>query len=291
MQRGVGLVFAFFGPLMGADQEASGLLAKAREEMLRNREQQKHWIWTTATEHYVINKSGDVVERLPSVKTESLIRPDGRRCNAVLEWSDGVKPYLLDADAEKRCEVEQESNNVFQLAALLASQTVKIKSRTATTVTLEIQPDKRALGSSDPEVRCAASVRARVEIDLASSFPKLISGEVTETGCDQSNLHVATHYGDGPVLRARSGFHKGATFLYEYEFRSGKLAGQERHYWAATHVRSAFPMPNQVANVVYWGRKIPVMSYGPGLSQVAEARTLTTELGVESRIKFEPEGK
>jgi hypothetical protein len=71
-------------------------------------------------------KGGELLEKLPSVTVESPIRSDGKRCNALLAWGDGVEPYLANASAEERCAVEKEAPETFRVDAFLESRQVNI---------------------------------------------------------------------------------------------------------------------------------------------------------------------
>src|SRR4051812_44620604 len=94
-----GIVILFASAGFAAD-DAHALLAKARAAYLENRDHARFWNWTSATTRTIFDKDDIVLQQLPSVTVESPIRSDGKRCNAVLSWGDGEKPYLADADAD-----------------------------------------------------------------------------------------------------------------------------------------------------------------------------------------------
>src|SRR5579871_1584049 len=96
-------------------------LAKAHTAFVENQSRQRYWNWTTVSERNVVNKEDKVLEKLPSVTIESPIRADGKRCDALLAWGDGVEPYLANASAEERCAVENENPSLFKLEAFLRS--------------------------------------------------------------------------------------------------------------------------------------------------------------------------
>ena len=73
----------------------------------------------------MVDKAGAVVQKFPDVTIESVIRKDGRRCNAVLSWGDGVEPYQLHGEADARCSGEDPLAVPFQVESLLRSQRVK----------------------------------------------------------------------------------------------------------------------------------------------------------------------
>ena len=75
-----------------AAQDATALLAKARTAFIENHERERFWNWTTISMRSIVDKNGAQLEELPSVTIDSPIRSDGKRCNAVLAWGDGVEP-------------------------------------------------------------------------------------------------------------------------------------------------------------------------------------------------------
>jgi hypothetical protein len=289
------LLFAAGIAVHAADQDASVLLAKARAEFLRNRQQESHWVWTSISERSISDKSGKVLERLPSVKVESPIRADGRRCNALLAWGDGVKPYRLDADPEARCEVEQEVYTAFRPDALLASTNVRLRSRSRSAIRLEILPDKTKLDSQDIATRCAASIRATVELDPVTLFPKVMSGEAVESGCDNDNITALTHYGESlngesSTAPASSAFRKGAKFRLAYELQSGRL-GPANDFWICVRKDTTLPLRSGATAMFIWGRKIDLTSRGSGRYTVLDMTTTATEIGADSKVRFGEEAK
>src|ERR1051325_2405335 len=87
----------------GSAGDAETLLAKAAAAFRANEARQKHWNWQTVETRELVDRSGKAVQRFPSVTSESVIRSDGRRCNAVVAGGDGRKPYLANADPDERC--------------------------------------------------------------------------------------------------------------------------------------------------------------------------------------------
>src|SRR3982751_1691606 len=87
-----------------AADDAGAWLTKAVEAFRKNEPRQKHWNWQTVETRELVDRSGKAVQRFPAVTSESLIRGDGRRCNAVVAWGDGKRPYLAEADADERCQ-------------------------------------------------------------------------------------------------------------------------------------------------------------------------------------------
>jgi hypothetical protein len=87
------------------------------------------------------------LQEFPTVTAESIIRSDSRRCNAVVPWSDGRKPYLADADPDARCQAMDIFRAPFSIAALLEGSNVS-----ASGSTLTILPHKARLKSKDNTV-------------------------------------------------------------------------------------------------------------------------------------------
>jgi hypothetical protein len=95
------------------------------------------------------------------VTVESPIRSDGKRCNALLAWGDGVEPYLANASAEERCAVEKEAPETFRVDAFLESRQVKIQSSTSSSITLVIREDNAERRLCTTEVHGDESLRRR----------------------------------------------------------------------------------------------------------------------------------
>src|SRR5216684_933312 len=87
-----------------AADDPGELLVKAIAAFRKNEPRQKHWNWQTVETRDLVDRSGKSVQSFPAVTSESLIRSDGRRCNAVVTWGDGKKPYLAEANADDRCQ-------------------------------------------------------------------------------------------------------------------------------------------------------------------------------------------
>src|SRR5262245_55196606 len=152
-------------PLRAADNEAAALLAKSVAAFQSNLEHEKHWNWTTTEARQILGKSGEVVQTLPELRSESVIMSDGKRCNAVTSWGDGHQPYLKDAPPEDRCVAYSGLGTPFNVALLLKSVNVKIAARDAESVTIAVAPDRARQKDADYGVRCAASISATVRLD------------------------------------------------------------------------------------------------------------------------------
>ena len=134
--------FGFPPPATPQADDAAALLAKAAAAFRHNQENEKHWNWNITETRTLVNKAGSPVQKFPSVTSESVIRADGRRCDAVLSWGDGKRPYLRDADPEARCQAMDAVRPPFQIAALLQTTRAKLVERTVNAITLAILPDK-----------------------------------------------------------------------------------------------------------------------------------------------------
>src|SRR5689334_14670577 len=97
-------VLCAFTASAGAADDAAALLTKAVDAFRKNEPKQKHWNWHTVETRALVDRSGKPTQEFPVVTSESLIRADGRRCNAVVAWGDGKKPYLAEADPDERCQ-------------------------------------------------------------------------------------------------------------------------------------------------------------------------------------------
>ncbi len=276
--------FALACTAMAAD-DAHALMAKARAAYLENRSRQRYWNWTTTTTRTVLDKSGVELERLPSVTVESPIRSDGKRCNAVLAWGDGVKPYLADGDADARCTVETESRDAFREEMLLENSQVKIQSRTRESITLRIRPDSMALKSDDPLRRCSASFEGTLQLDPASFFPKALDLVLTGSACEQEVAPV-NHYDDTPILNARSSLRKGSTLQRTYALQRDKNGDPAKDFWIAVHLHSVRPLRDGAVRMIVFGRPFVLQHSGKNRSIALDAVTEASELAIDSVLKF-----
>jgi hypothetical protein len=207
------IVFLLAAAIAHAEGDtAVGLMAKAAAAYERNLRQEKHWNWYTTENRVVAGGDGRVLNRLPDVVVESVIRNDGRRCVAVSSWGDGVEPYALSADAETRCGDQEQMRSPLRLESLLRSRRVKLLSRSADAITLAIQVNRALLHDSDQDVRCTASTQATVKLDPATWFPLHVEGEIVESGCEGKTtpqLHYGQEHRQGPAQRL---LRKGTSF-------------------------------------------------------------------------------
>ncbi len=265
-------------------QDGQALLAKARAAFLANQPQERYWIWTAITTRSIVDKAGTTRDQFPSVTIESPIRSDGKRCNAVVAWGDGVEPYLKDASADQRCKVEEEVQPVVELEAVLEGEHVTIESRNDSEITLRIHPEKAE--SSDAAKRCAGSLDGSIRLDPQTNFPRHIDFTVTSDGCERKQALLEDHYA-GSVVRAAGGYAKGTRILIEYTLARDKTGNASRDFWISTHRRVVQPLPKNLTGVVISGRRFKVSSKGPDRQGVSEVITTATEVTAESLLKFE----
>lgn len=274
----------------GAGDDARALLAKAHAAYLENRERERYWNWTTTVTRTVIDKQGAVLQEIPSVTIESPIRSDGKRCDALLAWGDGRKPYLADASADQRCKVKEETGEPFQVEALLEARQVRIARRTKDAVVLALRPDKGMDRASDPLKRCIASMEGSIELDASTLFPRRIALKAAGSGCAQ-RMPVVNHYDSVMVETAVSTLGKGAVVERDYALQRDKTGNRSKDYWACIRSRSVRPLPAGAANLIVWSRRIPIQSAEPGRHIVVDSATTASELTAESVLHVETEPK
>lgn len=263
-------------------------MAKAREAFLANQARQRFWTWTAIASRSILDKQDRVLQTFPTVTIESPIRSDGKRCNAVLAWSDGVAPYLATATADERCTVDEETPDTLHLDELLRSRQVKIKSRSAAAITLVITEDKSLANAPDLLQKCAASLRATVELDPATFFPVRFEINVPGHNCEQTSTTTANHYDDTPIRRATAGPFKDSTLRFEYELQKDRAGDRSKDYWICKHRSNIRPLGGAPSGMIVSGRLFS-MKGGPDRRLVVDTKTTAAELATESMIKFETE--
>ena len=274
------LLLAAALPLLADD--AADLLAKASAAYLRNQAQEQRWNWTAVETRRLVNKGGATVEEFPSVTAESLIRSDGRRCNAVIAWGDGRKPFRADAGPDARCQAMEIFRPPFSVAALLEDAGATLSGA----LTLNLAPDKARLKSKDPTVRCAASIRATVTLDAATFFPSGIEGEVVESGCD-SQFAPVMQYGSRATSPAKSSFRKGAAFRMDFALQPDRLGHPENSFWICVGQRYVQPWDTGNLSLYYWGRRMTVNAGSAAHRLIKEVHTTAKEFGAESQLRFD----
>jgi hypothetical protein len=266
-----------------AAEDAAPLLAKATEAVRLNAAHQRNWNWQTVETRELVDRSGKATERFPSVTSESVIRSDGRRCNAILAWGDGKKPYLADADPDERCQAMDAIAPPFPMAGVLASHRATVTQRNASTVTIDIQPDKSRLKDADYAIRCGSSIRATLRLDTATLFPVSMEGELEEAGCD-GRIQTVNHYEAMTKAPMTSNFRKGSTFRLEWTLQKDRSGDADKNYWISSAQTFSYPWNNESAVLYYWGRQLAVMHEGHRL--VKTTKTAAQEFVVGSELIF-----
>ena len=275
------LAFAF--PAVA--QDAASFLAKAAAAFENNQHNEKHWNWTIVEIRQLLNKSGEVLQKFPSVTSESVIRSNGRRCNALTAWGDGRQPYMKDADPDERCQAFNAIGTPFQVELLLKSATARVLDQSASTVRISILPDRALLKAPDYAIRCAASIKAIIELDAATFFPGRIEGEVTESGCN-GEFQPVVHYETVTRQPMVSQFRKGASFRVAYALQKDKFDTPANSFWISTEQHYVQPWNSDARVLYYWGRQVPV-TRTTGHSLVKDIKTTAQEFGAGSQLRFD----
>ncbi len=272
-------------PVEAQRLSATELLAKAREAFEHNREHQDHWNWTTTESRVVLDRAGHPAQQLPSVTVESVIRKDGRRCNAVLAWGDGVAPYKLNEDADARCAGQEPTEPPFRLESLLQSSKMKLGPGTPSALTLEIEHDKSRVHDPQHEVRCTASIHATVRLDPATFFPFHLEGEVVDSGCEEETTQEL-HYGEAQIqLPLHRLLRKGTTFRLEYALQPDKFGNHSNSYWVSVDQHWSRPFQPYAKGIVYSNRMFQLDPGIPSPRLVQDNRTTAQEFGAVSEIR------
>jgi hypothetical protein len=266
---------------------AADLLAKAREAFAHNQEHQDHWNWTTTENRTMVDHAGHKAQDLPWVTVESVIRQDGRRCNAVLAWGDGVEPYKLHESADARCAGQEPLEPPFRIESLLQSANVKLGARSATEIRLQILHDKPRLQDPRHDVRCTASIQATLGLDPATFFPKHLEGEVVDSGCEEETMQEL-HYGESqPPRPLHRLLRKGTTFRLEYELQPDKFGNHSNSYWISVEQHWSRPFQPHASGLVYSNRMFQLVQDVRGPRLIQDNRTTAQEFGVVSEIHVE----
>jgi hypothetical protein len=275
--------FGFPPPAAPQQDDAAALLAKAAAAFRHNQENEKHWNWNITETRTLVDKAGSPVQKFPSVTSESVIRADGRRCDAVLSWGDGKRPYLRDANPEARCQAMDAVRPPFQISSLLQTTRVKLVERTANAITLAILPGKSRPGATDFAERCAAAIQATVKLDPVTFFPLYMEGEVTGSGCDAAFAPIV-HYETRDRGPMKSNFRKGSTFRVEYSLQKDKFGSPANSFWISASQYYSQPWDSDNTILIYWGRQFAVLR--PAHRLIKEVRTTAQEFGVGSELLF-----
>lgn len=266
-----------------AADDAAALLTGAVEVFRQNQSKEKHWNWQTIETRELVDRSGKPVQTFPSVTAESLIQSDGRRCNAVVAWGDGRKPYLADANSDERCQAMDAITPPFPPFGVLLNHRATVTARSASSITIAVEPDKSKLKDRDDTVRCGASIRAQVTLDAATFFPTRIEGEVVESGCD-STFRAVSQYETltrGPMT---SMFRKSAVFWVEWSLQKDKTGDPGKSFWIASAQHYSQPWNSDSGVLYYWGRQLRVLRNGHRL--LKDMKTTAQEFVVGSDLVF-----
>lgn len=266
------------------DQEALGLLSKASAAYDANMSRQQHWNWTAQEKRELATHAGGILQSLPSVTAESVLRSDGNRCNAVVAWGDGLQPFKAAADADERCRAMDEFHAPFEVQELLRGGQAKTVADWEGGAAIRIEPDKVRQRSSDPNIRCAASIEATVRLDLGSFFPRSIEGKVVGDGCEYRGPAI-TQYGQSSSAAMRSSFRKGASFRMVFELQKDKFGNDSNSYWICSNQHYLMPWDASSPVIAYWGRQLPVKTGGHEL--VKDIVTRAREFGSDSIVSFD----
>jgi hypothetical protein len=266
------------------DQDAVNLLSKASAAFDANVARERHWNWTVLEKRELATRSGDVVQKLPSVTAESVLRESGSRCNAVVAWGDGLKPYKLTASADDRCRAMDEFRAPFDVQELLRGSQVKTVANWEGGAEITILADKTRQKSSDPVVRCAASIEATVRLDYGSFFPRTIEGKVVGDGCEYRGKAIS-QYGSGVNSPMQSTFRRGASFRMVFQLQKDKFGNEANSYWICASQHYLMPWAADAGVIAYWGRQVAVKAGGHQL--VKDIETRAREFGADSAVSFD----
>jgi hypothetical protein len=233
----------------------------------------------------LLSKSGEMLQSFPSVTSESVIRSNGRRCNALTAWGDGREPYMKDADPDERCQAFDALGTPFQVALLLKSANAKLIDRSASEIRISVVPDHSRTKSRDYNVRCAASIKATIELDARTFFPVRIEGDVAESGCD-GEFRPVVHYETMTRQPMVSQFRKGAAFRVAYALQTDKFDNPANSFWISTEQHYEQPWNSDARVLYYWGRQVPV-THSTGHRLVKDIRTTAKEFGAGSQLRFD----
>ena len=271
-------------PVVAEKESAADLLARALQAYTANHAQQDHWNWTTVQSRRVVGKDGRELQGLPEVTVESVIRKDGRRCNAVVQWGDGAEPHMLAGDADSRCSGLDPAEIPFQVEALLKSTRVKLVKGPG--LVISMQPDKSRRYNPDPKVRCTASIRATVRLDPVTYYPVHIEGEVVDSGCEAGSNQEVRYGGEpfrGPL---RQMLHKGTTFVLDCALQKDKFGNDGRSYWILAEQHWSRPFQKSAEALLLMNRRFTI-DPAPDRRLLEGSRTSAQEFGAESSTRFD----
>ena len=263
-----------------AQPTAAELLAKARAAFESNVAKENRWNWKTTQMHVLRTVSGVELRRLPDVTVESVIRQDGRRCNAVTSWGDGVAPYKLDADADTRCGGQDPVDPPLRVEALLAATNARL----IDPHTVAIRHDRAHMHDAAPEVRCTASVEGTIRLDPETNFPARIEGKLVDTGCESETWSELHYDGDPVKLPSRRGLFKGTQFRLEFQLQSDKYGNPANSFWITTAQHWYRPF-SHIEGIIYFNRRFAINM--ANAVWITDSETVAQEFGVQSQTRFD----
>jgi len=263
--------------------DAAALLSRSVDAFRANEPKQKHWNWQTVETRELVDRSGKTAQRFPSVTSEAVLGSDGRRCNAVVGWGDGRKPYLADASPDQRCQAMNAIAPPFPPLGVLLNRRGRVLEKANGAIVIAVEPDKSRLKDPDFDIRCGASIRATVKLDAAIFFPLHIEGEVLESGCD-TVFKAVNQYETMTRAPMSSSFRKGSTFRVEWSLQKDRTGDPGKSFWIAASQHYSQPWDNQNRVLYYWGRQVAVTREGHRL--VKDVNTTAQEFFVGSELIF-----
>ena len=280
------LAFVLTAPFSSIAQgDAAALLAKSVAAFEKNQQNEKQWNWNIVETRQLLNRAGETLQSFPSVTSESVIRSNGRRCNALTAWGDGRAPYMKDADPDERCQAFNAIGTPFEVALLLKSATAKVLEQSASGIRISVLPDKSRTKFPGYAVRCAASIKATIQLDPATFFPLRIEGEVAESGCD-GEFQPVVHYETWTRQPMVGQFRKGASFRVVYALQKDKFDNPANSFWISTEQHYVQPWNSDARVLYYWGRQVPV-NRTSGHRLVKDIQTTAQEFGAGSLLRFD----
>ena len=268
-----------------SDPAAAALLARSVAAFEKNANNEKQWNWTIFETRDLVDKSGTLLQHFPTVTSESIIRTDGRRCNAVTAWGDGRAPYLKNAGPDQRCQAYDALGTPFQVTLLLQSANARLVQQTPAAITIAVLPDISHAKSATYAERCAAAIKASITLDPATFFPTRIEGAVTESGCDAA-FRPIVHYETMTREPMLSQFRKGVTFSVDYALQKDKFDNPANAFWISTTQHYSQTWNSQARVLYYWGRQLSVIP-SKGHLLVKEIKTTAQEFGAGSQLRFD----
>ena len=192
---------------------------------------------------------------------------------------------MKDADPDERCQAFNALGTPFDVSLLLKSARAKVVDQSATAIRISVVPDKSRSKSKEYGVRCAASIKATIELDPATFFPIRIEGDVTESGCD-GEFQPVVHYETVTRQPMVSQFRKGASFRVGYALQKDKFDNPTNSFWISSEQHYSEPWNSDARVLYYWGRQVAV-THTDGHRLVKDVQTTAQEFGAGSLLRFD----